>query len=304
MRVFLTGATGYIGGAVAASLIDAGHSVIGLVRSEERAKEARKKGIESVTGTLDDSALISRMAAETDATVNAANADHVGTAEAIIEGLSGSGKLLLHTSGSSIVGKRDRGERSDDIFDESSGFEPSPARAARVALNDRILASSDSNIRSVIVCPTLIYGEGRGVNPHSIQVPWLIKLAREDGAAKHIGSGGNIWSNVHIDDLADLYMLAFDKAPAGSFYYAENGENSMLEVCQAISRMLGYGGETETMSVDYAAEQWGEGPANDTMGSNSRVRAVRAREDLGWSPSAPSLIEEIESGCYARQHRD
>ena len=77
----------------------------------------------------------------------------------------------------------------------------------------------------------------------------------------------------------------------------------MLEVCQAISRMLGYGGETEMMSIDYAAEQWGEGPANDTMGSNSRVRAVRAREELSWSPSAPSLIEEIESGCYARQYR-
>ena len=77
----------------------------------------------------------------------------------------------------------------------------------------------------------------------------------------------------------------------------------MVEVCQAISRMLGYGGGTEAMSIDYAAEQWGEGPANDTMGSNSRVRAVRARAELGWSPAAPSLIEEIETGCYARDNQ-
>ena len=303
MRVFLTGVTGYIGGAVAASLQDAGHSVLGLVRSEERAEAARNKRIEPVIGTLDDQELISEMSAQTDATVNAANADHVGAVEAMLGALAGSGKLLLHTSGSSIVGKRDRGERSDDVFDETSSFEPSSARAARVALNDLILASGNDGVRPVIVCPTLIYGEGRGVNPHSIQVPWLIKLAKKDGAAKHIGSGGNIWSNVHIDDLADLYLIAFEKAPAGAFYYAENGENSMLEVCRAISRMLGYGGETEPMSIEYAAEQWGEGPANDTMGSNSRVRAIRARDELGWSPSAPSLIEEIESGCYARQNR-
>lgn len=303
MKFFVTGATGYIGGAVASSLIEAGHSVVGLVRSEERAEQARDRGIEPVIGTLDDRTLLSGMAAQTDGTVNAANADHVGAAEAILEGLAGSGKLLLHTSGSSIVGKRDRGERSDDVFDENSSFEPSPARAARVALNERILATGNDGVRAVIICPTLIYGVGRGVNPHSIQVPWLIKLARKDGAAKHIGSGGNIWSNVHIDDLTDLYLLALEQAPAGAFYYAENGENSMLEVCQAISRMLGYGGGTETMSIDYAAEQWGEGPANDTMGSNSRVRAVRARAELGWAPSAPSLIEEIESGCYARDYR-
>jgi nucleoside-diphosphate-sugar epimerase len=96
-----------------------------------------------------------------------------------------------------------------------------------------------------------------------------------------------------------LYGLAIDKAPAGAFYFAENGEASMRELCEAISRMLGFGGRTEPMTVEEAAAEWGEGPANDTMGSNSRVRARRARTELGWSPGAPSLIEEIERGCYA-----
>ena len=82
-------------------------------------------------------------------------------------------------------------------------------------------------------------------------------------------------------------------------YFAENGENSMREVCAAIGRMLGQDGETQSMTVEEAAAEWGEGPANDTMGSNSRVRAVRARKELGWAPHAPSLIEEIERGCYA-----
>lgn len=93
-------------------------------------------------------------------------------------------------------------------------------------------------------------------------------------------------------------MRALENAPAGAFYYAENGENSMLETAEAISRMLGYGGRTENLSVEEAVAEWGEGGARYTMGSNSRVKAVRAREELGWSPSAPSLLNEIEQGCY------
>ena len=104
---------------------------------------------------------------------------------------------------------------------------------------------------------------------------------------------------MHIDDLLALYLVALDKAPAGGFYFAENGENSMRELCEAISRMLGFGGKTESMTVEEAAAEWGEGAAADTMGSNSRVRAARAREELGWVPNGRALIHEIERGCYA-----
>jgi len=131
-------------------------------------------------------------------------------------------------------------------------------------------------------------------------VPWLIRVAKKFGIAKYIGPGENRWANVHIDDLTALYLLAVERAPAGAFYFAENGENSMREVCEAISRMLGYGGRTQSMTMEEAAAEWGEGPANDTMGSNSRVRARRARAELNWRPKAPSLIEEIERGCYAQ----
>jgi len=108
---------------------------------------------------------------------------------------------------------------------------------------------------------------------------------------------------VHIDDLVLLYLAAADKAPAGAFYFAENGENSMREVCEAISRMLGQGGRTQSMTVEEAAAEWGEGPANDTMGSNSRVRAKRARAELNWQPRERGLIEEIEASCYVETER-
>jgi nucleoside-diphosphate-sugar epimerase len=298
MKIFCTGASGYIGGSVAANLIAAGHQVTGLVRSAQKADAVRARGIEPLLGTLDDAEILVRAAQAADVVVNAASADHKGSVVAMLDALAGSGKLLIHTSGSSIVGTRARGERADAIFDEDTPITPSPARAARVALNELILSYRNRACRPVIVCPSLIYGLGHGANPDSVQVPLLIKLARKRGNAAHAGPGENVWSNVHIDDLVPLYALAIEKAPAGAFYFAENGEHSMREACEAINRMLGFAGPPSAMSMQEAAAEWGEGTAQDTMASNSRVRAKRARQELGWKPNARGLIEEVERGCY------
>jgi nucleoside-diphosphate-sugar epimerase len=116
-----------------------------------------------------------------------------------------------------------------------------------------------------------------------------------------VGQGENIWSNVHIDDLVSLYLLALQKAPAGAFYYAENGENSYREVAAAVSRMLGFGGRTQPLSMQEAVAELGEAATNFSFGSNSRVRAVRARRELGWKPQGPALLDEIERGAYAER---
>ena len=297
MKIFCTGASGYIGGSVAANLAAAGHHVTGLVRSADKAAALRPFSIEPVMGTLDDAAVLSQAAKAADVVVNAASADHKGAAIALLDAVAGSGKPFIHTSGSSIIGTRSKGQRSDAVFDEDTPFTPSPARAARVALNELILSYQGKGCRPVIICPSLIYGIGHGAGLDSVQVPLLIKLAKKRGNAAHAGPGENIWSNVHIDDLVMLYALAIEKAPAGAFYFAENGENSMREVCLSINRMLGFAGTPSSMSMEEAAAEWGEGTTEDTMASNSRVRAVRARQ-LGWQPQARSLIEEIEQGCY------
>jgi nucleoside-diphosphate-sugar epimerase len=298
MKIFCTGASGYIGGSVGANLAAAGHQVTGLVRSPQKADAVRVHGIEPVMGTLDDAEILARAAQAADVIVNAASADHKGAVVALLDAIAGSGKPFIHTSGSSIIGTRSRGERSDAVFDEDTPFTPSPARATRVALNEFILSYRDKGCRPVIVCPSLIYGIGHGAGRDSVQVPLLIKLAKKRGNAAHAGPGENIWSNVHIDDLVPLYALAIDKAPAGAFYFAENGETSMREACVAINRMLGFSGPPSAMTMQEAAAEWGEGTTEDTMASNSRVRARRARAELGWQPKARGLIEEIEQGCY------
>ena len=300
MKIFITGASGYIGGSVAAALVAAGHSVKGLVRSPERANAVRALSIEPVIGTLSDASVLAESAREADAVINAANSDDRGAVEAMLPALAGSGKLFLHTSGSSIVGDMAAGERRDAVYEDDTPIHPLPGKVARVAIDRLVLGSARNGVRAVVVCPTMIYGRGHGVHRESVQVPRLISLAKKHGAGRHVGRGENIWSNVHIDDLVPLYVLAFDKAPAGAFYYAENGENSYRELAEAISRMLGFDGRTQPMPIDEAVAEFGETGAQFSYGSNSRVRAVRARRELGWAPKARTLLDEIERGCYAR----
>src|ERR1700709_1005663 len=116
MKSFCTGASGYLGGSVAAHLIAAGHQVTGLVRSQEKADAVRAFGIEPVMGTLDDVAVLSQAAKAADVVVNAASADHKGAVKTLLDALAGSGKPFIHTSGSSVIGTRSKGQRSDSVF--------------------------------------------------------------------------------------------------------------------------------------------------------------------------------------------
>ena len=298
MKIFVTGATGYIGGTVARRLIAAGHVVEGLVRTEEGARQVGVLGMVPLLGTLADRALLEAAARRADAVVNTANSDNRDVIEAVLPALAGSGKAFIQTSGSSIVGDKAAGEPSDKIYDETTPVHPLPEKAPRVAINDAVLAAAGQGVRAIVLCPSLIYGKGSGVHVESVQVPRLIALAKASGVARHIGRGENIWSNVHIDDLAELFLLALAKAPAGSFFYAENGEASMKATAQAISRMLGMGGRTEAWPLDEAAKAWGRESAEFTFASNSRVRAAAARRLLSWQPRGVTLLDDIEHGSY------
>jgi uncharacterized protein YbjT (DUF2867 family) len=132
MKVFCTGTSGYIGGSVAAALIEQGHEVSGLVRSDSSAEAVKSFGIEPIRGSLDDVEVLADAAACSDVVINAANADHEGAARALLQALEGSGKTFIHTTGSSIVGTQSAGERVDAIFDEETPFTPSTGRAARL----------------------------------------------------------------------------------------------------------------------------------------------------------------------------
>jgi nucleoside-diphosphate-sugar epimerase len=233
MQVFITGANGFIGGAVASALISDGHTVRGLVRNKLKADAVAAHGVEPVVGSLDDAALLQAEARVADAVVNAASSDHRGAVEALIAGLTGSGKPFLHTSGSSIVADRAMGEPSDRIFHEATPIEPEADKAARVAI-DRLVLDAPG-IRSVVLCNTMIYGNALGPPARSVQIPALVCQATTSGVARYIGRGLNRWSNVHIADVAALYASAITKAPAGTFMYVESGEEALGEIARAIA---------------------------------------------------------------------
>jgi nucleoside-diphosphate-sugar epimerase len=138
----------------------------------------------------------------------------------------------------------------------------------------------------------MIYGEGRGLNPDSIQIPKLLAFSKKAGAGVYFGKGLNRYSNVYIDDVVDLYVLALEKAAGGSFYFAENGSASFKEIAEMISHSMGFGGKTISVSIEDLVRQSGERGKGVTV--NSLVSAVNARR-LGWSPHGPSLSEYFES---------
>jgi nucleoside-diphosphate-sugar epimerase len=291
MKVFVTGAAGFIGGSVAAALVRAGHQVTGLVRDIVQVGELAGIGVQGVVGTLDDSALLTAQARAADAVVNAASSDHRGAVEALIEGLAGSGKVFLHTSGSSIVGDASGGEGTDRIYLEDQLPAPTADKAKRVAIDQLVLDSAARGVRSAVLCNTLIYGHG-ALPRDSVQLPRLLKQARKSGIVRHVGRGLNTWSNVHIDDVADLYLLALEKTPAGTFYFVESGEAAFRDMSAAIATALGMDAPQD-WPLDQAIAEWGYEMASYGLGSNSRVRGTRARTLLGWQPHRPAVLDWI-----------
>jgi nucleoside-diphosphate-sugar epimerase len=193
MKIFLTGASGYIGGSVANKLLQQGHQVYGLVRSPEKAQLVKQLGISPVLGSLDDGDRLEESARSADAVINAASSDHRPAVEALVKALAESGKTLIHTSGSSIVGDDVRGEsESPNVYADDDYFVPMPIRQARVAIDQFVrIAGVSRGMRAMVICPTTVYGNGRGLQVDSDQIPKLTKKSKEAGAGLYLGKGAN-----------------------------------------------------------------------------------------------------------------
>lgn len=290
MKILVTGATGYIGGSVADRLCREGHEVTGLTRTPEQAQKLKARGILPVIGSLDEAEKLADAARAADAVIHAASADDFGAVVTLVTALEGTGKTLIHTSGSAIVADGADGTAPDrPPLTEDDAFTPQPFRRARVDMNRYVRqAALDKAVRSIVICPTMVYGTGRGLQPDSDQIPKLIGLSRQLGKGVYFGAGDNRYSNVHIDDLAGLYLLALERAPGGSFFFAENGSASFREIAGMIAARHGLNG-TQSLPVAEITRQFGEA-GRLGVASNSLVRAANARR-LGWLPQAETLAE-------------
>ena len=218
------------------------------------------------------------------------NSDHVAGVKTILEAVAGTGKTFIHTSGISVTGDRAAGAGSGAIRNEDTVFEPIPERAARHAVDTAVRSAAGRGCRPMVVCCPLVYGVPAWPGRESVQLPHLVRDARERGVARYVGAGAARWSHCHIDDIAEAYALALVKGQAGALYYPESGEQSWAELAARIGRVLDV--PTGTWNLDEAIEAWGQ-RALWTYSSNARTRGVRIREDIGWTPRIDDVDGDI-----------
>lgn len=258
-----------------------------------------------------------------------ASADHQAALQAIIKGLTAhdpsSPGFLIHTSGTGLLLiddiKENRfGEASDKIYDDIknlSDITSMPDQAPH-RITDKMVISAGTDhadrVKTAIVAPPTIYGVGRGPgNQRSIQVPDLIKGTLQKGHGIKVNAGKTLWSNVHVHDLSDVYLKLVENAAAGeslaewpgkpaiwgpkAYFFTENGEHVWGDISQKVASEARKQSLLETEEVkSLTAEEAGEIRSHGQVlwGCNSRSRASRARNALGWQPSAPSIEDELK----------
>lgn len=288
MSIFLTGGSGFIGSAVLSRLTSTGRKVRALARSDASAAAIEAAGGVAVRGEITDVDLLAREAAasegviHTAATSTAADADHdAALLDAVLPALAG--KPYVHTSGVWIHG-------DGDAITEQSPFAPPPVTSWRLPLDARVRAAADDGVRSIVIAPGIVYGKGTGL-------PGLVKDGPTADDALLYPGGDQHWTTVHVDDLAELYVLAFDAAPAGSYYLGVSGDNPLVrDIARAASHARGLDGRVAPEPEDASRDRLG--PLYDAFALDQQATGAHAR-DLGWVPTGPTLVDDLTTGSYA-----
>ena len=296
MKVFLTGATGYIGGAVARALQAAGHEVVGLARSDEAEQKLRRAGVTPARGDLCDPRHLATLARQTDGTIHTGFAMSAqggaidrAAVESIVEGLKGSGKPFVYTSGVWVFGNT-----GSQPVDEMSALDPTPLVAWRPAVERLVLDAAAQGVRSIVIRPGDVYGRGAGM------IADMVDQGRDKGVVRYVGDGENHWPIVHVDDLARLYLLALEKAPAGTLLHATVGPSVRLkDIADAASRAAGVAGKTTSWPLEQARAVLG--PFADALALDQHFASSRASDLLGWTPGGPALLDDVAQGSYLKR---
>jgi nucleoside-diphosphate-sugar epimerase len=289
MRVFVTGATGWVGSAVVDDLLGAGHEIIGLVRSRDKAAALEAIGAQPLLASLDDFDALKRGASEADAVIHtafdhdfarfAANCEQDRLAiEALGSALEGSDKPLLVTSGVASLAPGRVATEADVPVDDASY--PRKSEAAAILLGQRGVRAA-----TVRLAPSV-----HGIGDHGF-VPILIAMAREKGVSAYIGDGLNRWPAVHRLDAARSYRLALESGVTEAAYHAIAEEGiAFRDIAEIIGRRL----QLPFASRDAGHFGWFAGFAGaDMPASSDRTQAV-----LGWQPQCPTLLEDIDRPEY------
>jgi len=318
-NIFITGATGYIGGTVLSRLLThpsaSSFKIKALVRSPEKSAKLQSaaNNISTVVGSLSEEVKVTEAAEGADVVFSTASADDLGGMKAILSGLkkryekTGRRSILIHTSGTGVLVDDQRAKgmyATDKIYSDTDieAIESLPLKAWHRAVDVEIVkADTEGYAKTYIILPSMIYGVPTGPiadlggdvqHLHSILLPIFIKASLGRGQAAVVGEGKNIWPNVEIGEIADLYIIIYDAIlldPSTAhgregFYFGENDEYTLYEVCKAISEAMLARGKGQTLEpTSFTDEEYKKTPLLVFFGTNSRCRADRSRS-IGWKP--------------------
>jgi nucleoside-diphosphate-sugar epimerase len=306
MRVFVTGASGWIGSAVVPELIGAGHQVTGLARSDASAEALTAAGAQVRRGTLDDLDTLRDAAAASDGVIHLAfkhdiafTGDFQGAADAdrraveiFGEVLAGSDRPLVIASGTlGVAPGRLATERDGHHLDPGLAAAHGAGPATRLATAEFVLSLASRGVRSSVMrLPPTNHGDG-----DNGFMATLVAIARDKGSSAYIGDGSNRWPAVHRLDSAHLFRLAAEKAPAGSTLHAVADQGVPIrDVAEVIGRHLDV--PVVSIPAEQAAEHftWLGG----FIGMDAPASSALTRELMGWQPAQPGLIEDLDKGHY------
>lgn len=299
MNVLIFGSGGYLGSHLLKHLAASGHSVSGFVRNDAAAAKVRQQGGTPVLGDLEkdlDSALA--QVSQADATIFAAQLmlePENKVVGAMLDALAGSNKTFIFTSGTGVLSERTDGNWSENTFAETDEFVPSKYIGARCDTEKMVEAAAQRGVRAMVVRPPLIWGNGG-----CPMIKAFYESAEKTGAVCYIGRGLNLYSSVHVDDLAELYRLVLEQGDAGKLYHAVSGETNFRSLAEGVARTLNL--PTRSIDLGEGAEIWGKFTALIGLSTCSRSRSPRSRRELGWAPSPGRLdiMDETHHPAFMR----
>ncbi len=306
MRVFVTGASGWIGSAVVPELLGAGHQVTGLARSEASAEALTAAGVEVQHGTLDDLDALRDAAAASDGVIHLAfkhdlafTGDFQGAADADRRAVEVFGEVLAGSDRPLVIASGTLGVAPGRVATERDGHDLDPGLAAahgagpatRLATAEFVLSLASRGVRSSVMrLPPTNHGDG-----DNGFMATLVAIARDKGSSAYIADGSNRWPAVHRLDSARLFRLAVEKAPAGSTLHAVADQGVPIrDVAEVIGRHLDV--PVVSIPAEQAAEHftWLGG----FIGMDAPASSALTRELMGWQPAQPGLIEDLDKGHY------